>query len=160
MPSRERTISRLGIFCSIIVQVLNSLFKPAIAVKITITDGFSNMRRFDGFGTFKVSDGAGNTKDAVVGTNGKVELVHGCAKTAEGCIIEDDVLLKQGTRHLGIAMNTLMGFVTRLLNLPCLNYSLTNLSTTLPCRSSRHIFDGKRLHLHLQVYTVEDFIYQ
>ena len=135
MPSRERTISRLGIFESIIVQVLNSLFKPAIAVKIAITDGFGNMIRFDGFGTFKVSDGAGNTENAVVGTSGKVELVHGSAKTGEGSIIEDDVLLKQGTRHLGIAMNTLMGFVTRLLNLPCLNHSLTNLSTTLPCWS-------------------------
>ena len=84
MPSRERTISRLGIFNSIIVQVLNSLFKPAI--------------RFDGFGTFKVSDGAGNTEDAVVGTSGKVKLVHGSAKTGEGSIIEDDILLKQGTR--------------------------------------------------------------
>ena len=83
MPSRERTISRLGIFCSIIVQVLNSLFKPAIPIEVTITDGFSNVIRFDGFGTFKVSDGAGNTEDAVVGTSRKVELVHGSAKTGE-----------------------------------------------------------------------------
>lgn len=119
MPSRERTISRLGIFDSIIFKFSN-LFKPAIAVKIAITDSFSNMRRFDGFGTFKVSDGAGNTEDSIVGTSGKVELVHGSAKTGKGSIIEDDVLLKQGTRHLGIAMNTLMGFVTLFLNLPCL----------------------------------------
>ena len=132
MPSRERTISRLGIFDSIIVKLSNSLFKPTIPIEVAITDGFSNMIRFDGFGTFKVSDGAGNTEDAVVGTSGKVELVHGSTKTGEGSIIEDDVLLKQGTRHLSIAMYALMGFVTRLLNLPCLNHSLTNLSTTLP----------------------------
>ena len=97
-----------------------SLFKPAISVKIAITDGFSNMRRFDGFGTIKVCDGATDFQDAVVGTSGKVELVHGSAKVGEGSIIEDDVLQKQGTRHLSFAMNTLMGFVTLFLNLPCL----------------------------------------
>ena len=143
MPSRERTISRLGIFDSIIFKLSNSLFKPTIPIEVAITDGFSNMIRFDGFGTFKVCNGAGYTKDAVVGTSGKVELVHGSAKTGKRSIIEDDVLLKQGTRHLSIAMDSLMRFVTCLLNLPCLNHSLTNLSTTLSRRSRRHLLYGK-----------------
>lgn len=59
-----------------------------------------NAKRLDGFGSFKCRI----TEDAVVGTNGKIELEHGCAETGEGSIIENDVFQKRSTRHLGLVI--------------------------------------------------------
>jgi hypothetical protein len=46
----------------------------------------------------------GITEDAVVGTNGKIELEHGCAETGERSIIENDVFQNRSTSHLGLVI--------------------------------------------------------
>ena len=84
------------------------LLPPIFPVEAAILNRLRQVAHLDALGAFQVGDGAGNFQDAVVGTGGEAEPLHGGLQDGEAGGVGHGELMQQLGVHLGVAMDALV----------------------------------------------------
>ena len=133
---------------------------PRLAVEIPVTHGFSEVVGLDGRNSFEVGNGASETKDAVVSTGRELQAVDDFTQHSHILRCRRSKLSHQSWCHLRIAVNTGVIAETLLLNLTRTDDTLTNDRGVLTRLCATEFIETQRRYFYLNIYTIEDFIYQ
>ena len=79
----------------------------------------------DGFGASEVSDGTSDFKDAVVGSGGEAESLHGLMEETSVTVFKGTVLFQVGPFHVGVRSNVIV-LESLILDFPGLVNALAN----------------------------------
>ena len=138
------------------LAVMWELVRPILPVKIAIPYGFGYVMALHLLCSFEVGNGTADLEDAVVGTGGEIEFLHGSAKEGESRLIKLYIFLEQRGGHLGIAIHSFHSFVTFHLYLPRFEHPFADGRGGFSFGSFGNVFKRDTLNFHLQVNTIHE----
>ena len=110
----------------------------------------------DGFASVQIGYGARDFQDAVVGTGGEVETLHGGTKKNHAVGVGLGVLVQEARSHLGIAMDARKAGKAFGLYLAGTDDPFADGGAGLACLAFGKLLEGYRNDFHLDVNPVEE----